>query len=127
MARHSARLSMLIVVAIAAAAAAQERPALIEAAKHADRAGLRALVQQKANVNAAEADGTTALHWAAYRDDVDSVDLLIRAGANVNAANDLGATPLWNASMNAGAPVTPAAARRPARIPIWRCSPAKLR
>ena len=106
MARHSARLSMTIVLAIAAAAAAQERPALIEAAKHADRAGMRVLVQQKADVNATEADGTTALHWAAYRDDADSVDLLIRAGAKVNAANDLGATPLWNASMNAGAPIT---------------------
>lgn len=97
---------MTMVLAIAAAAAAQERPALIEAAKHADRAGMRVLVQQKADVNAAEADGTTALHWAAYRDDAESVDLLIRAGAKVNAANDLGATPLWNASMNAGAPIT---------------------
>ena len=66
---------------------------------------LRALIQQKADVNAAEADGTTALHWAAYRDDLESVDLLIRAGANVNAANDLGATPLWNASMNGSAPI----------------------
>jgi ankyrin repeat protein len=106
MARYSAHLSMTMVLAIAAAAAAQERPALIEAAKHADRAGMRVLVQQKADVNAAEADGTTALHWAAYRDDAESVDLLIRAGAKVNAANDLGATPLWNASMNAGAPIT---------------------
>jgi ankyrin repeat protein len=101
MARHSARLSILI-LAIAATAAAQERPALIDAAKNADRAQLRALIQKKADVNAAAADGTTALHWAAYRDDAESVDLLVRAGANVNAANDLGATPLWNASMNAG-------------------------
>ena len=97
---------MSIVLAIAAAAAAQERPALIEAAKHADRAGMRVLLQQKADVNATEADGTTALHWAAYRDDAEGVDLLIRAGARVNAANDLGATPLWNASMNAGATIT---------------------
>jgi len=101
MVRHSARLSILI-LAIAATAAAQERPALIDAAKNADRAQLRALIQKKADVNAAAADGTTALHWAAYRDDAESVDLLVRAGANVNAANDLGATPLWNASMNAG-------------------------
>ena len=97
---------MTIVLAIAAAAAAQERPALIEAAKHADRAGISLLVKQKADVNATEADGTTALHWAAYRDDAESVDLLIRAGAKVNAANDLGATPLWNASMNASAAIT---------------------
>jgi ankyrin repeat protein len=103
MTRHSALLSMSIVLAIAAAAAAQGRPALIDAAKRADRAGLGALIQQKADVNAAEADGTTALHWAAYRDDAESVGLLIRAGARVNAVTDLGATPLWNASMNAGA------------------------
>ena len=57
---------------------------------------------QGANVNAAEADGTTALHWASYRDDVESADLLIRAGARVNAANDLGATALWTASLNGG-------------------------
>src|SRR6187431_922823 len=101
MARHSARLSILI-LAIAATAAAQERPALLDAAKY-DRARLRALIQQKADVNIAEADGTTALHWAAYRDDADSVELLVHSGARVNAANDLGATPLWNASMNAGA------------------------
>jgi uncharacterized protein len=104
MARHSARLSILI-VAIAATAEAQERPALIDAAKNADRAQLRALIQKKADVNAAAGDGTTALHWAAYRDDAESVDLLVRAGANVNAANDLGATPLWNASINAGAAI----------------------
>ena len=76
------------------------RPPLVDAAKNGDRDALRALLQKGADVNAAEADGTTALHWASYRDDVDSADLLIRAGANVNAANDLGATPLWTASLN---------------------------
>jgi ankyrin repeat protein len=78
---------------------------LIEAARSADTNGLRALLKQGANVNAAEVDGTTALHWAAYRDDLESVDLLIRAGAKVNAANDLGATPLWTACQNASAPM----------------------
>jgi ankyrin repeat protein len=106
MSRHTISLSILrlsiLILAIAATAAAQDRPALIDAAKNADRAQLRALIQRKADVNAAAADGTTALHWAAYRDDAECVDLLVRAGANVNAANDLGATPLWNASMNAG-------------------------
>jgi ankyrin repeat protein len=90
---------MLLIATVAAAA---DRPAIVDAAKNADRAALRAIVQQKVDVNAADGDGTTALHWAAYRDDVESVDLLIRAGAKVNAANDLGATPLWNASLNAG-------------------------
>jgi uncharacterized protein len=80
--------------------AASDPPSLIEAAKNADTDVVRALVQKKVDVNAAEGDGTTALHWASYRDDLESADLLIRAGANVNAANDLGVTPLWTASQN---------------------------
>jgi uncharacterized protein len=78
-------------------------PTLVDAAKKGDREALRSLIQKKSDVNAAEGDGTTALHWAAYRDDLDAVDLLIRAGAKVNAANDLGVTPLWNASQNGSA------------------------
>jgi len=76
------------------------RPPIADAARNGDKDTLRALLQKKVDVNAAEADGTTALHWASYRDDVESADLLIRAGAKVNAANDLGATPLWTASLN---------------------------
>jgi ankyrin repeat protein len=98
------RLRLITFIALSGTVAiAAERPALIEAAKNVDRAAVKALIEKKADVNAAEADGTTALHWAAYRDDAGSVELLIRAGARVNAANDLGATPLWNASMNAAA------------------------
>ncbi len=78
-------------------------PSLIAAAKNTDSQSLRVLLEQGAHVNAAEGDGTTALHWASYRDDLESADLLIRAGANVNAANDLGATPLWTASLNGSA------------------------
>ena len=78
------------------------RPPIVEAAKASDKDTLRALILKQADVNAAEPDGTTALHWAAYRDDLASVDMLIRAGANVNAVNDLGATPLWTASQNGG-------------------------
>jgi ankyrin repeat protein len=80
-----------------------DRPSLVDAAKNADKETVRTLLKQGASVNAAEADGTTALHWASYRDDLETADLLIRAGAKVNAANDLGATPLWTACQNANA------------------------
>src|SRR4051812_25040329 len=80
--------------------AAAGRPPLVDTARNGDRDALRALLRKGADVNAAEADGSTALHWASYRDDVESADLLLRSGARVNAANDLGVTPLWTASQN---------------------------
>jgi len=76
---------------------------LIEAARNADTEAVRRVLQGKVDVNAAEPDGTTALHWASYRDDLTSAQLLLRAGANANAANDLGATPIWTASVNGSA------------------------
>jgi ankyrin len=98
----SANMRHVIVIALALGlmGAADARPPIVDAAKRGDRAALRALVEKHADVNVAEADGSTALHWASYRDDVESADLLLRAGARVNAANDLGATPLWAAAQN---------------------------
>jgi ankyrin repeat protein len=101
-------LSIVVVVLSAGVVARAERPPLVEAAKRGDREAVRALVTSRVDVNAADADGTTALHWASYRDDLESVTLLIAAGAHANAANDLGATPLWIASENAGAPLVEA-------------------
>ena len=77
-----------------ASAPARQRDALIDAVKAGNRAAVRALLKQRADVNAAEADGMTALHWAVRGDDLDTVQLLIRAGANVKAANRYGITPL---------------------------------
>ena len=107
------------------AAADAVRPPLVDAAKNATGDAC-ARWRQRADVNAAEGDGTTALHWASYRDDLESADLLIRAGANVNAANDLGATPLWIASLNGSAAMVGGSCR-PAPIRIWRCCSARRR
>jgi ankyrin repeat protein len=96
-------VSFAVAFLFAGASYAADRASLVDAAKNADIDALRALLKQGVDVNAASADGTTALHWASYRDAVDSADLLIRAGANLNAANDLGATPLWTASLNGSA------------------------
>jgi len=70
-----------------------------DAAMKGDTAALRALVQRKADVNAPQVDGATALHWAVYRDDVESADLVITAGARVDAKNREGVTPLAMASL----------------------------
>jgi ankyrin repeat protein len=67
---------------------------LIDAVKAGDRVAVSSLVRQRVDVNAAEPDGTTALHWAVRANDPQTADLLIRAGAHVQAANRYGVTPL---------------------------------
>src|SRR5882672_9737840 len=76
---------------------------VIDAARRQDPAQVRALLQQRVDVNVPQADGATALHWAAHWSDVDTADLLLRAGANPNALNELGVTPLSLACTNASA------------------------
>ena len=81
------------------------RSDIADAAMRGDAAAVRALLARKADVNAPQADGATALHWAVYRGDRELVVALIRAGANVKAANREGATPLWLASVNGDAAI----------------------
>ena len=76
---------------------------LADAVMKGNKAAVRSLLQRKADVNAAQSDGTTALHWAVRLDDLDTADLLIRSGANVAAATRAGATPLQLAAINGNA------------------------
>jgi ankyrin repeat protein len=83
-------------------AAGRDEP-LLTAARAGDTKTLRVLIDQRANVNAREADGTTALHLAVLRDDIDAVDLLLRGGADPKAADRYGVTPLTVACINGNA------------------------
>jgi ankyrin repeat protein len=74
-----------------------------DAAEKGNKAAIRSLLQSKADVNAKQIDGTTALHWAVRMDDLETADLLLRAGAKVTAANSEGATPMLLASINGNA------------------------
>ena len=78
---------------------------LIEAVQRGDRAAVRAMLQEAADVNEPSADGTTALHWAVHRDDAELVDALLRAGANVKATNRYGVAPLSLAAQNGNAAI----------------------
>ena len=78
---------------------------LVNAAERQDWQTVQTLLKTKINVNAAQADGATALHWAAHSDNLDMVDQLLRAGADVNAVNDHGVTPLSLACENRNAAV----------------------
>jgi len=74
-----------------------------DAAMRGDQTAAVSLLKQKADVNAPQPDGATAIQWAAYRNDVALADLLIKAGADVKAANHDGATPLSLAAENGSA------------------------
>src|SRR5947207_7315079 len=95
----------LIVSTVGLSALGAARSDVADAVMNGDRAALRTLLQHRADVNAPQADGATALHWAVYRDDLETAELLIQAGAHVTAANREGATPLSLASINGNAPM----------------------
>jgi uncharacterized protein len=74
-----------------------------DAAMRGEVAAVRTLIATKADVNAAQNDGATALHWAVFKGNREMAETLIRAGANPKAANREGVTPLWLASVNGDA------------------------
>ena len=100
------RFSVLAVLSVAMFSvvnlcAAGMNSRIADAAEAGDRAGVRALIQQKGtDLNAPQADGMTALHWAVYRDDLETAKLLTGAKAEVKVANRYGITPLSLASEN---------------------------
>ena len=94
--RRFAALCLAVALALPSAGYAAGADAA-NAAQNRDMNTLRTLLRQRADVNAAQPDGATALHWAAHWNDLEAVNLLLRAGAKVNAANRYGATPLSEA------------------------------
>jgi uncharacterized protein len=77
-----------------------------DAAQAGDKAAVRALLKQAADVNAAQGDGMTALHWAAMKNDADLAQTLLYASANVKATTRIGAyTPLILAAQQGNAEV----------------------
>jgi ankyrin repeat protein len=91
------------IVVLMTASSVSAAGSVIDAIRNGDREAVRVLLKQRANVNASEADGTTALHWAVRVRDGETTRLLIRAGANVKAANRYGITPLSLAATNGDA------------------------
>ena len=98
---------------------------LADAAEKADRAGVRALLERRVDVNQAQVDGMTALHWAAYRDDLETAKLLVDAGADVKAANRYGVTPALAGLHQRQRGDGRAAARRPAPTRTRRSAAAR--
>jgi ankyrin repeat protein len=93
-------VEVLCVILFARSTVAGADTPLADAAERSDLAAVRSLLAQKADINAAQPDGTTALGWAVQHDDLETSRLLVAARANVQAANHYGFTPLAIACTN---------------------------
>jgi ankyrin repeat protein len=108
--RLNVGLASLLTLTVGASLQAQApRAAVAEAAQARHIEGVRALLKQGADVNAAQGDGMTALHWAATLGEGPMTGMLLYAGANPRATTRLGGyTPLHLAAQaGAAASIAP--------------------
>jgi ankyrin repeat protein len=89
--------------------AQQVASVVADAAARGDKAAVKQLLKDGADVNGAQGDGMSALHWAAERSDAELADMLIYAGANISAVTRIGQyTPLHLAGKSGSAAVAKA-------------------
>jgi uncharacterized protein len=98
------RIGAVALILAGALSAAAAEP-LIDAVKNNDIEGLRRQLQGRPLIDAAESDGSTALHWAIRRNNTEMTRLLIAAGANPAAATRYSITPLHLAASNGNAAI----------------------
>jgi uncharacterized protein len=102
---------LIVTLGLGVTAQAQSDTRLVVAMKNQNATTVKALLKQRADVNAADVDGTTALQWAAHWNDVETVKALIAAGAKANVASRYGVTPLHEAAAIGSAPIVNALLR----------------
>ena len=103
--RSAPTLWLALTVSAFSIGAARDDAPLADAVQHGDKQAVQSLLKARADVNAPQSDGATALHWAAYLDDAETTALLIRAGANVDSPNNYGVTPLALAATSGNAAI----------------------
>ena len=103
--RSAPTLWLALTVSAFSMGAARDDAPLADAVQHGDKQAVQSLLKARADVNAPQSDGATALHWAAYLDDAETTALLIRAGANVDSPNNYGVTPLALAATSGNAAI----------------------
>jgi uncharacterized protein len=72
---------------------------LLDSVRAGDQDAALALLADDVDVNAAESNGTTALHYAVHNGNLALVEKLIAAGANVNVMNNYGSSPVSEAAL----------------------------
>jgi uncharacterized protein len=89
---------MALALLLVSSGVATAQSDVADAVMKRNKGAVQQLLQAGADVNAAQADGATALHWAAYHRDTELAQVLLAAGANPAAANRNGSTPMWLAA-----------------------------
>jgi ankyrin repeat protein len=89
-------LTLAVAALLACAAAHAQRP-LAELIQNGERAAALAAIEDGADVNRAQGDGTTPLHWAIYKVDRELVAELLDRGAKADVTNKYGSSPLSEA------------------------------
>ena len=97
-------VGLLLATTVALGAQTDNRISI--AAMNGDTEAVRSLLQQGADINGAQGDGTTALHWAAFREDVPMARMLLNGGAKIDVTTRLGEmTPLFMAAKSGNAEI----------------------
>src|SRR5215471_14659192 len=91
-----------------AAPAAPADSRLADLIENGRRASALELIDEGADVNGRQGDGTTPLHWATYKLDAELVRALLAHGAKADVKNDYGASPLGEAVKAGNAPLVEA-------------------
>lgn len=71
---------------------------LMEAASENDTDAISTLLDEGADINEVDSEGSSALHWAVYSDQLDAAALLLESGANANTVDAYDSTPLIDAT-----------------------------
>ncbi len=99
---HRTGLFLLLIAAFAVPANASP---IADAAEQQNWASVRTLAQKNPDIDATQADGTSALLWAAHHDNAELVGVLLDHGANANVKNRYGVFPLAEAALNGNAAI----------------------
>src|SRR6185436_17342122 len=76
---------------------------VLDAVKRRDTKAFAALLKAKADVNAAQPDGATALAWAVHLGERRMAEALLASGARANTTDEYGETPVTLAAANGDA------------------------
>jgi hypothetical protein len=98
--RFPAVVCVLAMIAPVSLVAQQKDLRLLEAVKRRDQRAFTSLLKAKADINAAQPDGATALAWAIHLGERSMVEALLTAGARANTVDEYGESPLTLAAAN---------------------------